>query len=828
MTRVLDRFSRLVTGRPVITILVLLLVTVVLAAGATRRAAPTLGASVAFLPPGHAITTAIDELDEFFGESGDISVATLIFRGEALTPGGLAQMDALIDDIVSEPGVVELLAHSDPVIAPSSLISAVGGIDDFTSATQPEIEAVRSGQEIGGALAAMTGTDSDGTSIAIATVRLRDSGDERISDAERAISDLAAGAEGPLRVSSVSPTVIEDEYKEATESGMAPLIGLALLLIAGVILLFLRTLSDLLLTLAGLVVSLLWIVGAEGWLGPNGLDWIGPPSSLTVMVPIILISLTVDYAIQAVSHYREQRVRGEPVTQAVRTGLRSVAVPLALAAVTTIASFLSNLFSPISVVGDFGIVAGLGVGLSLIVILTLVPAGRTIIDRRREARGKLARPRPISGALPGIERAAELFGAAVARRPAPYFVVVVGVTVGLGFAATGIESEFSIRDVLPRSGAVLNDMEALDAAVGGSTELASVLVRAEATAPRTVLDVNDLVDAFADERSRPQAAAGPMEASYVSLLHDWVSDSAGPGDKYDPEVAALFEEASAGEGLDPVLMQEVLDRMEALDPAVRQVLVNNPDGIDALLLQFPTYTDNPSAAATVQSDIEALWHGNNSALTAISTSILSVAVTDQITSQQTEAISTTAVVALGILVLFFWVTLRRPVLGFVAVVPVLLVLIWTLGTMALLGIPYTLITSIITALSIGIGVDYTIHMIHRYQEEFSQVRNPEKAAVRTLATTGSALLGSALTTALGFGVLVFAPVEGPQQFGLTAAVTIAYSLLVSILVVPPAMTVWGAYQNTRLRSTVQNLWNDLDVAAEEIYRRNTLENSSDG
>ena len=61
---------------------------------------------------------------------------------------------------------------------------------------------------------------------------------------------------------------------------------------------------------------------------------IGPPSSLTAMVPVIIISLTVDYAIQAVSHYREQRVAGEPVLQAVRMGLRNVTIPLMLAAVT--------------------------------------------------------------------------------------------------------------------------------------------------------------------------------------------------------------------------------------------------------------------------------------------------------------------------------------------------------------------------------------------------------------------------------------------------------------------------------------------------------------
>ena len=53
----------------------------------------------------------------------------------------------------------------------------------------------------------------------------------------------------------------------------------------------------------------------------------------------------------------------------------------------------------------------------------------------------------------------------------------------------------------------------------------------------------------------------------------------------------------------------------------------------------------------------------------------------------------------------------------------------------------------------------------------------------------------------------------------TAAITIAYSLIVSVLVVPPAMTVWGSYQNMRLRSMVERLWNDLDVAIEDTHQR---------
>ena len=819
MTQILYMMSRLITARPYVTLVALFIITVVLGYGATLRAPPTEGADVAFLPPGHPIADAVHEIENSFGDSSELTLVTILFQGDSLTPDGLLQMATLIEDMLSVPDVGELLAPVDSVISPASLIGAALQVDDLQSVTQAQIDSVRGIPQIQTALAAMTGLDADGTPVAVATIRLIDTGDERVGEAERKINELAKANEDPLRVSSLSPAVIEDEYKEATETGMLPLIGLALLLIAGLLLLFMRTISDVLLTLGGLVLSLVWIVGAEGWLGPNGLGAIGPPSSLTSMVPVIVISLTVDYAIQAVSHYREQRASGTPVAEAVRQGLQNVTVPLTLAAVTTIISLLATLFSPIGVIGDFGIVAGLGVGMSLIVMLTLIPAGRTLIDRRRETRGTLSAPRQVSNALPGIPQASEWLGRWVTRWPAPYLVAVLAVTIGLGFAATGLKSEFSIRDILPRGGSVLEDMNTLEAAVGGSTEIVSLLVQAEATETRTLLNLQDLTVAFEDESRRPAAAAGPIQASYYTRLSDWIDDTGEPGDKYDPELAAIFREATDGVELDPDLMQRALDLIIAREPSLAHFMVNDPEGIDTMLLQFPSYSDDPEATRMAQEDIEALWHGDDSAITAISEAIISVAVTDQITDRQTEAIATTIAIALGILSAFFWVALRQPVLGLIAVGPIVFVLICVLGTMALLGIPYTLVTSIITALSIGIGVDYTIHVIHRYREEYTRTRNPERAAIQTLRTTGSALLGSALTTAFGFGVLIASPLLASQQFGITATITIVYSLLVSILVVLPAMVVWGAYQNVRLRAMVERMWSDLDVAIEDIDQR---------
>ena len=331
MSNVLSWLSGLITERPWVTILALVLITILLGAGSVYRAPPPDTAET--LPQDSPVAEAIGEIDRLFSDSGEARVTTVLFRGEAITPDGLSQMDALLNDIAGDPDLGTLLTTSDPLIAPSLLYKALLQADSLESVTQAEIDSAPIPPEFQLTLDALTGNDEEGDPVAIATIRLRDTGDERIDKAERKMHELALASEGTLQASSVSFIVIEDEYVKATEEGMAPLIGLAFLFIAALILLFMRTISDLLLTLSGLLMAIIWIVGLEGWLGPNALGLMGPPNALTTMVPIIMIGLTVDYAIQIVSHYREQRNQGEPVREAVRAGLRIVSVPLLLAAV---------------------------------------------------------------------------------------------------------------------------------------------------------------------------------------------------------------------------------------------------------------------------------------------------------------------------------------------------------------------------------------------------------------------------------------------------------------------------------------------------------------
>ena len=794
MSKVLDGLSWLVTVQPVVTILVLLAVTVALGAGFTRLAPQA--SNTVFLPEDSAVATASGEIKVLFGDPTPTVTVTLLFRGQPLTPEGLAQMAAVVAEVESRSEELLLAA---PVISPVRPLAAALGTSDFASATQAEIDVVKGNP----ALARLVGFDEDGTEVAAVYVRLHKIEDKgRLATAELALRDVAVRSTGPAEGSSLSPATVSEETSSALGSEMLVLLVIALAVIATLLLVFTRSLVDLVLSLVGLVLTIVWVLGAQGWLGPEGAGLIGAPNPLTTMVPIMLIGLVVDYAIQTVALYREQRNEGQPVRPAVRLGLRSVMIPLGLAAVTTVVSFLTNLTSPIPANGDFGVVAGVGVAFGLVVMLTLLASFRALLDQWRERRGSLGSPRPVSGAIPGVGTLVEALGGQLATRPAPFLLAIAVVTVLLGIAARDIETVFNTRDFLPSGGDAVRNLNTLDAAFGGEADSVNVLIKAELTDDRTVRNLIDFTEAFGDDLRRPEGVVGGIQSSLGVLFIDWITDDGGDGDKFDPELRDMALAANDFR-LAPAEMQALIDRLEELDPReFAAVAVNNPAGDDTLLMKFQALSGDQKRIERMIADVEGLWFGDDEEMTPTSSEVVALEVVGAMTDSQTASIISTILAALVILVIFFWITKGRPALGFIAVGPIVLVLIWVLGTMTLAGIPYNVITALITALSIGIGVDYTIHIIHRYEEEFERSRDPETAARRTLRTTGSALLGSALTTALGFGVLMFSSLTPFQQFGLVTAITIAYALIAAVVVVPPSMILWAAYQNYRLRSAV--------------------------
>ena len=170
----------------------------------------------------------------------------------------------------------------------------------------------------------------------------------------------------------------------------------------------------------------------------------------------------------------------------------------------------------------------------------------------------------------------------------------------------------------------------------------------------------------------------------------------------------------------------------------------------------------------------------------------------------------TIILSFILLTVIFGYTDKQPWLGPLTMMPVLLVLVWILGTMVAIGYALNVFTILIGALTVGLGVTYAIHISHRFIEEMEHHHSLEKAVNNTVKNTGSALFGAAMTTVLGFGVLFFAILPPMKQFGTMTALTIFYSFLSSVWVLPSILVLWARYVGLGKASDEQPEQDDVE------------------
>lgn len=149
--------------------------------------------------------------------------------------------------------------------------------------------------------------------------------------------------------------------------------------------------------------------------------------------------------------------------------------------------------------------------------------------------------------------------------------------------------------------------------------------------------------------------------------------------------------------------------------------------------------------------------------------------------QSTQISSTLLSILLAAIVLIF--IYRNVELGLIATLPTILATVWIMATMWKVGITLNVLTVMVTALTVGLGIDYAIHIVERYREE-REHKSERQAIESTIKLTGSAILISGLTTVCGFGVLFLSPMPLVRNFGIITAATIIYSVLIAIFVLP--------------------------------------------
>ncbi|MBN1895538.1 MMPL family transporter [bacterium] len=143
------------------------------------------------------------------------------------------------------------------------------------------------------------------------------------------------------------------------------------------------------------------------------------------------------------------------------------------------------------------------------------------------------------------------------------------------------------------------------------------------------------------------------------------------------------------------------------------------------------------------------------------------------------------VLAFLTILIFLLIDFRGIRQTFVSVIPLIAGSIWMLGFLSATGIHLTWMTVMAVPLLIGTGIDYGVHILHRYR-----IEGPE-GWLAVMRTTGKGVLLTSLTTMIGFGSLMFSRMVGLQQFGVTLCVGIFFMLILSVILIPALLTLTG-------------------------------------
>jgi len=592
-----------------------------------------------------------------------------------------------------------------------------------------------------------------------------------------------------------------EEYRAHFSGEMLELVlPIALLLILTILVFAYRDLVDVVLGMSGVVLSVLWMFGLLGWLDVG--------AGLITVVPVVLITgLSIDFGFHVFNRYREERDPDDGIRSPMNRGVRLVATALVLVTVTASIGFLANLANPLPVIRDLGVSITLGVISALVIFVTVVPAlkisidgtlERIGLDRRRGALGHGTYLRPV------LEQSVTL-----ARKAAPVVLVValvVGTAGGLAWMNLDQESfQQSDGDVadwkqqLPgplgwETGDVPAQTDHVDETYQPADEddaiQSRILVEGAVTDNSTLADIDEGVQAINDEGLLVDHAGARTERSPLTTMERVAEDN--------ETFAAMFQSADTnGNGIPDQNIEALYDALYAADSQAASQVIERTDGeyrsVLVTLSLDAGYSEASAATETLDEGATLMEGDGERTATAAGPLEVQTAVLNQII----DGILLTMVIALVAIALAMTVVFRymhdSATLGGVVAAPIVLVVGLVIGGMFVLGIPLTLLTALLMSLVIGLGVDYNIHIGDRFADELDAGATPVEALRAAVTGTGGALLGSTLTSAGAFATIALVPHPQLQSFGAIVVIALVTSFVVSLVVMPSLLLLWGRY-----------------------------------
>ncbi|MCP4188136.1 MAG: MMPL family transporter, partial [Gammaproteobacteria bacterium] len=519
------------------------------------------------------------------------------------------------------------------------------------------------------------------------------------------------------------------------------------------------------LPLIACVTSALVMMGYLGWM-----QW--PVTVVSSNFVSLLLIITLSLVIHLIVRYRELAELNTETTQfdLISETVRSKFVPCIYTAITTMVAFGSLLVSGIRPVIDFGWMMVIGISISFVLAFTLFPAVLVLLPRQNH-NSKLGLTTGIINTLANFVHH---------HRNLTLVLFVVLAAIGLsGLPQLSVENRFI--DYYKEETEIYQGMSLIDDKLGGTTPMDIIIDAPE--------------DEFADESDEEFFDDGDITVSSywfnsdglleVADIHTYLESLPETGKVLSIHTGMqLLEELNEGKPYRDFDLAVVYKR---LPKDVKQALIHPYLSEDGNQLRFSIriYESNKSLQRQALLDKIETHLTNELGLKSEQVNISGMAVlyNNLLQSLFKSQILTIGAVFIAILIMFI-LLFKAIKLSIATIIPNMIAAGLILGLMGWVGIPLDIMTITIAAISIGIGVDDSIHYVHRFREEFAIDGDHWAAIKRSHNSIGHALYYTTVTVVLGFSILALSNFIPTIYFGLLSGLAMMTALLANLMLLP--------------------------------------------
>ena len=609
----------------------------------------------------------------------------------------------------------------------------------------------------------------------------------------RQILEENAGNEGSaLHYGVVSDDLVSYDINESTLDNLVWLLVLSILIVVLVLALAFRSIMMVAAPLLGLTAALVWTYGIRALAGSDF-------SILEVAVAPVVLGLGIDYSIHLQRAYEKAREDSDSPAEAWVRSFSILRLALTLSVVTTAFAFLANFLSPLPPLKSFGLTLALGVVSAFVASTVTVGALHVLVEKTT---GNVARR---SLEFPGFTNMATEFQR---RHTAIILLAVAGLTLSSVLVSVGqLDTKFELTDFLGDEMEVIEVRNSMyDSYEVEALKSVDILIEPSSgmdalTGERDLLKELERLDnrlAWTTNVVTPEGTdtARPSYDGIYPILRDAIENDQTFGEMYNIGVfdGAVGVTGEFSEGDLALAIGSLLENDTVGEPIRGQTwgertssyvaLTEDGNALKFLRMRIDVTAGNSeesSGLANQFKEFEQDLEDATGARVHLSGDLILVHnVLSGLVISQVESTAFSLAVSLIVLVSLT----RRFGPSLVVILPVGLAGTWVVGAMAVLNINWNVLTVMITALTIGLGIDYSIHVWRKFESNQDKGMGTWASMRDMYSTTGAALIMSAGTTICGFMVLLLSPVPVIKDFGLVSSISVAFSLILALLVLP--------------------------------------------